>query len=113
MGDGLVSNQTICLQDVPTGQIGGSGGGKAPEGVFSLNVPFAKGSISVQVRVTGDAISPAYLARVRRYLELAEQEWDDAENVDQRCDAGRGERDDAENSVGWTSSGLWRGNAKV
>lgn len=51
-------------------------GGKAPDGVFSLNVPFAKGTIAVQVRVTGDAISPAHLARVRKYLELAESEWD-------------------------------------
>lgn len=44
--------------------------------VFSMTVPFAKGSISVQVRVTGDAISPAHLARVRRYLELVEQDWE-------------------------------------
>jgi hypothetical protein len=51
-------------------------GGKVPDGVFSLNVPFSKGTIAVQVRVTGDAISPAHLARVRKYLELAEQEWD-------------------------------------
>ena len=51
-------------------------GGKPPDGVFSLNVPFAKGTIAVQVRVTGDAISPAHLARVRKYLELAENEWD-------------------------------------
>lgn len=54
-------------------------GGKQPDGVFSLNVPFSKGTIAVQVRVTGDAISPAHLARVRRYLELAEQEWDGGE----------------------------------
>jgi hypothetical protein len=53
------------------------GGGNLPEsGVFSLTVPFSKGTISVQVRVTGDAISPAHLARVRKYLELAESEWD-------------------------------------
>ena len=57
----------------------GHPGGKPSDGVFSLNVPFAKGSISVQVRVTGDAISPAHLARVRRYLELAESEWDGGE----------------------------------
>jgi hypothetical protein len=45
--------------------------------VFALNVPFAKGSIAVQVRVTGDAIRPAHLARVRKYLELAEQDWNE------------------------------------
>lgn len=57
---------------------GGAGGGKPPEaGVFSLTVPFAKGSINVRVQVTGDAMSPAHLARVRKYLELAEQDWDD------------------------------------
>ncbi len=60
-----------------TGQnSGAASGAKPPDGVFSLNVPFSKGTIAVQVRVTGDAISPAHLARVRRYLALAEQEWD-------------------------------------
>lgn len=52
---------------------------KPTDGVFSLNVPFAKGYISVQVRVVGDAISPAHLARVRKHLELTESEWDDGE----------------------------------
>jgi hypothetical protein len=55
---------------------GGAGGGKPTEaGVFSLTVPFAKGSINVRVQVTGDSMSPAHLARVRKYLELAEQDW--------------------------------------
>ena len=49
--------------------------GKATEGAFSLSVPFAKGTISVQVRVTGDAMRPSHLARVRKYLELAESDW--------------------------------------
>jgi hypothetical protein len=49
---------------------------KPTDGVFSLNVPFSKGTISVQVRVTGEAISPAHLARVRKYLEFAESDWD-------------------------------------
>ena len=53
-----------------------SGGARPQDGVFSLTVPFSKGIIAVQVKVTGDAISPAHLARVRRYLELAEKEWD-------------------------------------
>ena len=43
--------------------------------VMDVSVPFAKGSISVQVRVNGDAISRADLARVRKYLELAGTDW--------------------------------------
>lgn len=52
------------------------GGGKPESGVFSLTAPFAKGTIAVRVRVTGDAMSPTHLARVRRYLEMAEKDWD-------------------------------------
>jgi hypothetical protein len=64
-------------------QAGGAGGaGKHESGVFSMTVPFAKGSIAVQVRVTGDAMSPAHLARVRRYLELAEQDWNEGGSGD-------------------------------
>ena len=72
------------MSGIDTGQnvgAGAPGGSKPADGVFSLNVPFAKGSISVQVRVTGDAISPAHLARVRKYLELAESEWDGGDDV--------------------------------
>jgi len=47
---------------------------KAGDGVFVLNVPFAKGSIAVQVRVSGQPISKAALARVRKYIELAEED---------------------------------------
>ncbi|MGH9385439.1 MAG: hypothetical protein ACRD2N_14250 [Vicinamibacterales bacterium] len=51
-------------------------GSRQPEaGVFLLTVPFANGNISVQVRVTGDAMRPSHLARVRKYLELAESDW--------------------------------------
>lgn len=46
-------------------------------GVFSMTVPFAKGSIAVQVRVTGESLKPAHLARVRKYLELAEADFGD------------------------------------
>lgn len=45
-------------------------------GMFSMTVSFTKGTIAVQVRVTGDSIKPAHLARVRRYLEMAEQDWE-------------------------------------
>ena len=58
-------------------------GREAPgPGVFSMSVPFAKGSINVQVRVVGDALKPAHLARVRKYLELAEQDWESEESGD-------------------------------
>jgi hypothetical protein len=68
-------------EDMTTTDTGQTGGSTPPppgrDGVFSMTVPFAKGSISVQVRVTGDAINPAHLARVRRYLELAEKDWNE------------------------------------
>lgn len=80
------SNEAGGAEDMTKGEVGqyersGSPGvgGKVHDGmfsVFSLNVPFAKGTISVQVHVTGDTISPAHLARVRKYLELAESQWD-------------------------------------
>lgn len=47
-----------------------------PNSALALNIPFAKGTINVVVRVSGGAIRPAHLARVRKYLELAESEWD-------------------------------------
>lgn len=63
------------MQGGETGQNQGSGGGAKPaDGVLLLNVPFGAGNISVQVRTTGSAISAAHLARVRRYLELAEED---------------------------------------
>jgi hypothetical protein len=43
-------------------------------GALALNVPFGKGSIAVQVHVTGQPITAAHLARVRKYLELAEED---------------------------------------
>ena len=45
------------------------------EGVLSLSVPFSKGSISVQIHVTGAPICPVHLELVRQYLEMAEREW--------------------------------------
>jgi hypothetical protein len=66
------------MEGIETGQKAKNaldGGGKPPESVFSLTVPFSKGSISVQVRVSGDAMRPSHLARVRKYLELAESDW--------------------------------------
>jgi hypothetical protein len=72
------SNEGEVMAELNIDKGGGqSGGGKPSDGVFALNVPFAKGSIAVQVRVTGDAIRPAHLARVRKYLELAEQDWNE------------------------------------
>jgi hypothetical protein len=70
-------------EDMPDSDTGhareGAGGKPDGPGVFAMTVPFAKGSIAVQVRVTGDAIKPAHLARVRKYLELAESDWEGVE----------------------------------
>ena len=65
------------ITGVETGQ--NQGIGKPQDGVFALTVPFAKGSIAVQVKVIGEPISPTHLARVRKYLELAESEWNGGE----------------------------------
>lgn len=63
------------MEGIEAGQSGGSGSGPKPlDGVLSLNVPFGAGTITVQVRTTGSPISAAHLARVRRYLELAEED---------------------------------------
>ena len=43
--------------------------------IMSLSVPYAKGNISIQVKVTGEPLQPYHLARVRKYLELAEEDW--------------------------------------
>lgn len=45
-------------------------------GLMSLSVPYAKGNITVQVKVSGEALKPYHLARVRKYLELAEEDWE-------------------------------------
>jgi hypothetical protein len=72
----MTSTDAGQIQDATAGK-----GTPAPPtpGVFSMSVPFAKGTISVQVRVTGDSLKPAHLARVRKYLELAEQDWNQDE----------------------------------
>lgn len=44
------------------------------DGALALSVPYGKGTIAVQIRATGQPISSAMLARVRKYLELAEED---------------------------------------
>jgi hypothetical protein len=46
------------------------------DGVLSLSVPYgAKGSVlTVQVKLAGERLKPAHIAKVRRYLELAESD---------------------------------------
>ncbi len=44
------------------------------DGALALSVPFGKGSIAVQIRATGQPITSAMLARVRKYLELAAED---------------------------------------
>ena len=49
------------------------------DGVFALTVPFAKGTIAVQVRATGGQLTAAHLARVCEYLKLAESDLKESE----------------------------------
>lgn len=70
------------MSDIDTGQnVNSSIGAKGQDGsgVFSLSVPYAKGNIAVQVRVTGETLKPSHLAKVRKYLELAESDWESDE----------------------------------
>jgi hypothetical protein len=73
---GLTFNEAASAPALPAPEQPTAAKPMDPEGVFSLIVPFAKGSIRVQVTVTGEALTKAHLARVRRYLELAETDWD-------------------------------------
>jgi len=50
-------------------------------GVFALTAPLVTGSLRVQIHVSGDAINPTHLARVRMYLALAESTWQDRMDV--------------------------------
>lgn len=54
---------------VDAGKLGGAGS-------MSLSVPYSKGNIAIQVKVTGEALQPYHLARVRKYLALAEEDWE-------------------------------------
>ena len=70
------------MSGIDTGQnVNSSIGAKGQDGsgVFSLSVPYAKGNIAVQVRVTGETLKPSHLAKVRKYLELAESDWESDE----------------------------------
>jgi len=60
------------MQGIETGQNIKNNGSGSEAGALSLNVPFAKGSLTVQVRIVGDKLRPAHIARIRKYLELAE-----------------------------------------
>lgn len=61
--------------DAGQNQPDGAGKGRSGEGgVLSLNVPYAKGTLTVQVRVTGDTLKPAHIERVVKYLELAKDD---------------------------------------
>jgi hypothetical protein len=71
------------MPDIDTGQKDAAGGsdGKGGSGVLSLTVPYgSQGSqLTVQVRVTGERLNRSHIAKVRRYLEIAEE---DLENGD-------------------------------
>jgi hypothetical protein len=74
-----------AMQGTETGQ-NISGGGKSADGVLALTVPYAKGTIGVQIRVSGEPISARHLAAVGRYLKLTEHdliEWPEGDLPDQ------------------------------
>lgn len=59
----------------------GDGTAGAPQsGVLSLNVPSGgKGQLSVQIHVRGERLKRSHVAKVRRYLEIAEEDLDDGD----------------------------------
>ena len=64
------------------GDGGSVGGGKRQDvaGVMSFNVPFAKGTLMVQVRITGDTLKQTHIARIVKYLELAKDDLEDGDS---------------------------------
>jgi hypothetical protein len=46
-------------------------------GVLSLKVPYGAGALAVEIRVTGEPLKRAHIERVRKYLELAEDDLAD------------------------------------
>lgn len=69
---------------------------QAPEGsvkseILSLAVPFAKGTIAVQIRVNGEGLNARHLAAVRQYLKLTESnmlEWPEGDLPEQKAPDG-------------------------
>ena len=49
----------------------------ASTGLMSMSIPYDKGQITVQVRVSGESLKPGHLAYIRKHLELAEKHWQD------------------------------------
>ncbi len=74
------------MAELDADQRGGQGGsGKPPDGVFSLNVPFSKGSITVQVSSTNVLFSAVMLSSaetvmrdLRQRLDLFASAWRNA-----------------------------------
>lgn len=52
------------------------------EGVLSLSVPYRGVSLSVRVEVSGQSLTRDHVAKVRKYLELAEEDLDVPEKGD-------------------------------
>lgn len=73
MGEAVTQAQTSSRGTGPITQAATSSGATASE--FVLNIPYAKGTLSVRIKVTGDEMRPSHLARARKYLELAESDW--------------------------------------
>lgn len=44
--------------------------------VLSLKVPYGAGALTVEIRVSGERLKRAHIERIRKYLELAEDDLD-------------------------------------
>lgn len=64
----------LTMDPLPAMRTAPATAAQSSDGALALSVPYGKGTIAVQVRATGQPITSAMLARVRKYLELAEED---------------------------------------
>ena len=60
----------------------------AQSGTLSLTLPYggAGGELTVQVRLVGERLTRSHLAKVRRYLQLAEDDLPEDEGAAERAE---------------------------
>jgi hypothetical protein len=64
-----------AMAGIESGQQGATGRATTDvSGVLSLKVPYGAGALAVEIRVTGEPLKRSHIAKVRRYLELAESD---------------------------------------
>jgi hypothetical protein len=73
------------MPDIDAGQKDASGSGtdgKGSSGVLSMTVPYGGqgNQLTVQIRVTGERLKRSHIAKVRRYLEIAEEDLENGGN---------------------------------